>query len=78
MMKKLHLIGHNRTLTIKGFELNKIPYVTLNCYEYWESDDPDFGEGEQDNATFYLSIDNTDKLIEKLNEAKKYLQNSCI
>lgn len=72
-MKPLNLKQENRSLSIRLRSLPK-KEVILNCHNFWESDDPDFGEDETDDASYYLSIEDIDKLISKLKEAKEFLK----
>ena len=73
MEKQLHIKRGSRTLNIRGYTRLKKKYVVINCMEYWESDDEDLGEDEEENAYFYLKPEDIDPIIEKLKEAKEFL-----
>ena len=71
-MELLHLKQENRSLNISSrSEPEKI--IILNCYNYLKSDDQAFAEDETDDASYYLSIEDIDKLLSKLKEAKEFL-----
>jgi hypothetical protein len=77
--KQLHLKHGARIFNIrghKGFRDTGKPTILINCIEYWEADDPDFGEPEEHNAVFYPTVEEIEQIIEALHEAKAFL-NEC-
>ena len=73
-MKQLFINRGSRKLSIKGYlGCKQEPCVIINCMEYWEPCDDDWEEAEENDATFYLKEDDIDAIIEKLKEAKEYL-----
>lgn len=63
----------SRILTLKARELNKRREVIIMCEEYWEADDPNFGSPEFSEAGYFLREKEIDELINKLKEAKRFL-----
>lgn len=63
-------------MNVKGYAgLQEKPTVTITCIETWDDDGGNLYEETEDNqwATFYLQESDIDALIEKLNEAKTFL-----
>ena len=63
----------NRNISVTPKTNSNKNYVTISVSEYWESDDPDFGEDEHNYAAFYLQPDDIDEIIKNLNKAKEFL-----
>jgi hypothetical protein len=81
-MKELELKKGSRTIMIRGNDYGEYNEklkgktdVVIKILEEWEPEDPDFDDWEICDAVYYLSIDEIDLLIEKLNEAKTFLKN---
>lgn len=76
MEKQLHIKRGSRTLNVKGYVSHQEkPTVTISCIETWDDDGSALYQETEDNqwATFYLQENDIDVLIEKLNEAKAFL-----
>ena len=74
----LHINHGSRTLNIRSYiGINKKPVSKIECIEDWDNDG-DFYEDSDDNqwATFYLNVEDIDKIIEKLKEVKEFLNSN--
>lgn len=70
---ELFLKNGARRVKMRGYYIHDKPVFTMSCIEYWESDDPDFGEPEQHYATYYPNVNEIDEMINALQEAKTFL-----
>lgn len=71
---KLHLRQANgsRILEIRG-RIIKDREVVINCTEHWEAEDPNYGSDERHDAAYFVNIEDIDKIITTLEEAKIFL-----
>jgi len=69
---QLHIKRDSRILNVRGFVNMNIPHVMLNVMENWQPMD-EYEDEEHEDATFYLTSDDIDKLIDKLREGKAFL-----
>lgn len=78
MKEQLHLKRGFRTLNIRGHldYMTKKPTVLITCMEDCADTIGLDGEWveEHEDATYYPTIDELDLIIEKLKEAKEFLQ----
>ena len=71
--KQLHLNSGSRMLNVRGRIMCGKPEIIINCMEYWEPTDEDYGEAEENNAAYFPTISELDDIIEALEEAKVFL-----
>ena len=78
MKEQLHLTKGSRILNIRGHldYITKKPKVLINCIEdYADTIDLDGSWVEEpEDATYYPTIEEIDLIIEKLKEAKEFMQ----
>jgi hypothetical protein len=72
MKEQLNLKRGSRTLNVRGVMNMEMPSVIIECIEHWEPDD-EFGSPEHDDASYYVTTNEIDMLIEKLREGKAFL-----
>ena len=73
---QLHLKKGSQILNIRARHILKHPEVIINCMEYWEADDPNFGSPEYYDAAYFVNEQEIDQIIEALKDAKRFL-NGC-
>jgi hypothetical protein len=72
LKEQLTLKNGARLLNVRGVKNMDMPHVMLNVIENWQPMD-EFEDEEIDDATYYLTSDDIDKLIDKLREGKAFL-----
>lgn len=71
--EQLHLKRGSRILNIRGRHIVNKPEILINCMEYWEPTDEDYGSAEENDATYFPTANEIDEIIKALTEAKAFL-----